>query len=257
MNKLPKDNMVFLEHLEELRWRLIKSLSSIIVGIILTFLVIDQVIALLIDPSTKVDPPMNLQVLKVQGMFMLRWGVAIFGGFIIALPVLTYQLWKFIVPGLHSHEKRWVLPIIVLTYGSFLAGVFFSYYVIIPFSLGFFSSMGTGTIDNNISINYYMSFVMWLMFGAGLIFELPMMSLVLSLVGILTPEFLRKFRRHSIILILLVSAFITPPDPASMVIMAIPLLVLYEISIGVSYLVNRKRKQKESEENNDSTNVEK
>ncbi len=98
---------------------------------------------------------------------------------------------------------------------------------------------------------------MWLMFGAGLIFELPMMSLVLSMVGILTPEFLRKFRRQSIILILLVSAFITPPDPASMVIMAIPLLILYEISIGVSYLVTRKRKQKESEKNSDSTNVKK
>lgn len=242
--------MAFLEHLEELRWRLIKSLGSVIFGTVLTFLVVDEVIHLLIAPSTNVDPPMHLQVLKVQGMFMLRWGVAIFGGLIFALPVLTYQLWKFIVPGLYPHEKRWVLPVIILTYGSFLAGVLFAYTVIIPFSLGFFSSMGMGTVDNNISINYYMSFVMWLMFGTGLIFELPMMSFVLSLVGILTPQFLRKFRRHALILILLVSAFITPPDPASMVIMAIPLSILYEISIGVSFLVTRRRKKKELEAEN-------
>lgn len=247
--------MLFLEHLEELRWRIIKSLASIIVGAILTFLVIDDVLRLLVQPTLEVDPPMDLQVLKVQGMFMLRWGVAIFGGLVVALPVLTYQIWKFIVPGLYPHEKRWVAPVIIFTYGSFLTGVFFAYFIIIPFSLNFFSSMGTGTIDNNISINYYMSFVMWLMFGTGLIFELPMMSFILSLVGLITPRFLRKYRRHSLVMILLVSAFITPPDPASMVIMAIPLVALYEISIGVSFLVLKNKKRKELKAHRESENA--
>ena len=233
--------MHFLDHLEELRWRLLKSLISVLIGSIVTFYFIDLIIEFLIKPTQNLANPMDLQVLKVQGMFMIKWGIALIGGFVLAIPVLTYQLWKFISPGLYLNERKYVGPLIFFTYLSFLVGLVFSYTVIIPFSLEFFTSVGVDQIENNFSINYYFNFVTWLMIGSGLIFELPVLVFILSIIGLLTPAFMSHYRRHSIVIILILSAFITPPDPVSLVLMFIPLWLLYEISIGVSWLVNRKR----------------
>jgi sec-independent protein translocase protein TatC len=233
--------MHFLDHLEELRWRLLKSLISILIGSVVTFYFIDLIIEFLIKPTQSLTNPMDLQVLKVQGMFMIKWGIAFIGGFVLAIPVLTYQLWKFIAPGLYLNERKYVGPLIFFTYLSFLVGLVFSYTVIIPFSLEFFTSIGVDQIENNFSINYYFNFVTWLMIGSGLIFELPVLVFILSVIGLLTPAFMSHYRRHSIVIILILSAFITPPDPVSLVLMFIPLWLLYEISIGVSWLANRKR----------------
>ena len=233
--------MHFLDHLEELRWRLLKSLISVLIGSVVTFYFIDIIIEFLIKPTQNLANPMDLQVLKVQGMFMIKWGIALIGGFVLAIPVLTYQLWKFISPGLYLNERKYVGPLIFFTYLSFLIGLVFSYTVIIPFSLEFFTSIGVDQIENNFSINYYFNFVTWLMIGSGLIFELPVLVFILSVIGLLTPSFMSHYRRHSIVIILILSAFITPPDPVSLVLMFIPLWLLYEISIGVSWLVNRKR----------------
>jgi sec-independent protein translocase protein TatC len=233
--------MHFLDHLEELRWRLLKSLISVLIGAVVTFYFIDVIIEFLIKPTQNLANPMDLQVLKVQGMFMIKWGIALIGGFVLAIPVLTYQLWKFISPGLYLNERKYVGPLIFFTYLSFLVGLFFSYTVIIPFSLEFFTSIGVDQIENNFSINYYFNFVTWLMIGSGLIFELPVLVFILSIIGLLTPAFMIHYRRYSIVIILILSAFITPPDPVSLVLMFVPLWLLYEISIGVSWLVNRKR----------------
>jgi len=237
--------MGFLDHLEEFRWRILKSLAAVVVGAIISFIFIDQIMELLVAPTEKISGQFNLQVLKVQGMFMVKWGLAFVGGIILGLPVITYQLWKFVAPGLYGSEIKFILPIIIFTYLSFLLGILFAYFVIIPFSLNFFTSMGYGDVENNISINYYFSFITWLMMGAGIIFEMPIVSFILSAVGILTPSFLRKYRRHAIVAIMVLSAFITPPDPVSMLIMTFPLMILYEISILVSAIVNRSKKRRE------------
>lgn len=233
--------MPFLDHLEELRWRLIKSLGAIVIGGMVSFLFIDDIIDLLIAPTVYIDSSMNLQVLTVQGMFMIKWGLAIVGGFILSLPVITYQFTKFIGPGLHSDEKKYMWPLVVFSYISFIVGVVFAYKVMIPFSLQFFSSLATADVQNNYSINYYFSFITWLMLGSGLIFELPIFVFILSMIGLLTPPFMRHYRRHALIIILLLSALITPPDPISLMLMSIPLVLLYEFSIGVSWLVNNRR----------------
>lgn len=233
--------MPFLDHLEELRWRLVKSLGSVLIGAVITFFFIDELIDILIRPTQDLSAPMDLQVLKVQGMFMIKWGIALIGGVVLALPVLTYQLWKFIAPGLYLNEKKYAAPLIIFTYLSFLIGLIFAYTVIIPFSLDFFTSVGMSGIQNNFSINYYFNFITWLMLGSGFIFELPVLVFILSVVGLLTPAFMSHYRRHAGIVILILSAFITPPDPVSLVLMSIPLLALYEISIGVSWLVNRRK----------------
>ena len=240
MNK-NKNSMPFLDHLEELRWRLVKSIGSILLGAAVTFFFIDSLIELLIRPTKNLSTSMDLQVLKVQGMFMIKWGIALIGGVVLAIPVLTFQLWKFIAPGLYLNEKKYAAPLIIFTYLSFLIGLIFAYTVMIPFSLEFFTSVGMTGIDNNFSINYYFNFITWLMIGSGFIFELPVLVFILSVIGLLTPAFMSHYRRHSAVVILVLSAFITPPDPVSLVLMSIPLLGLYELSIGVSWLVNRKK----------------
>jgi len=234
-------SMPFLDHLEELRWRLVKSLGSVLVGAVITFYFIDSLIDFLIQPTQSLATPMDLQVLKVQGMFMIKWGIALIGGFVLAIPVLTYQIWKFIAPGLYMNERRYVAPLIIFTYLSFLIGLTFAYTVIIPFSLDFFTSVGMEGIQNNFSINYYFNFITWIMIGSGLIFELPVLVFILSVFGLLTPAFMGHYRRHAIVVVLILSAFITPPDPVSLVLMSIPLMLLYELSIGVSWLVNRNK----------------
>ena len=236
-----KDSMPFLDHLEELRWRLIKSILSILLGAVVSFYFIDLIIEFLIKPTEGLKNAMDLQVLKVQGMFMIKWGIALLGGVVVSVPVLTYQLWKFIAPGLYIDEKKYIIPLILFTFLSFISGLVFAYMIVIPFSLSFFTSVGLEGIENNFSINYYFNFITWLMLGSGLIFELPVVVFILSIIGLLTPAFMRYYRRYAIVLILVISAFITPPDPVSLVLMSIPLLLLYEISIGVSWLVNRKK----------------
>ena len=245
MDKSNASEMGFLDHLEEFRWRIIKSIAAIVVGAIISFIFIDKIMAILVAPTQSIENQFELQVLKVQGMFMVKWGLAFVGGFILGLPVITYQLWKFIAPGLYRTEVKYIAPIIIFTYVAFLCGILFAYFVLIPFSLKFFTSMGYGEVQNNISINYYFSFITWLMMGAGIIFEMPIVSFILSSVGILTPKFLRTYRRHSIVAIMILSAFITPPDPVSMIIMTFPLMILYEISILVSAGVNRAKQKRE------------
>ncbi len=243
---MPENNqaeMGFLDHLEELRWRLVRCLFAIIIGSIISFGNIDTILNLLLEPTKMTSRSINLQVLSVQGMFLIKWFISLISGFIVSLPYLIYQLWSFIAPGLFANEKKFVFPVVFFGFSSFIIGVLFGYLVIVPFSLEFFSGIGIEDVNNNFSIQYYFSFLTWLLLGAGLIFQLPVISLILSSIGILTPSFMRHYRRHSIVAILIASSFITPPDPVSMLIMSLPLGLLYEASIGISWLVNRKKMQ--------------
>jgi len=233
--------MGFLEHLEELRWRLVRSFAIILVGSGLSYGYIDEILSILLYPSTITNSPIVIQSLQVQSMFLIKWFISFASGFIIALPYLIYQFWKFVAPGLKVNEKRFAIPFVFFAFTSFIAGVSFGYFVLIPFSLEFFSGIAAPHVENNFSIQYYFSFLTWLLIGAGVIFQLPVVSLVLSSIGVLTPAFMRHYRRHSIVTILILSSFITPPDPVSMLIMSFPLAILYETSIGVSWIVNRKR----------------
>ena len=236
-------SMSFIEHLEELRWRIIKILISILLGGIVTFFFIDFFLYLLLLPLENVDSnnPVNLQVLSVQGMFLIKWTIALVGGIILSIPIITFQVWKFVSPGLYANEKGFVLPLVFFSFSSFIAGILFSYIILIPYCLNFFASLSGDTVLNNFSINHYFSFIIWLLLGSGVVFQLPIISFLLSIIGLLTPAFMRHYRRHSIVAIFILSSFITPPDPVSMIVMAFPLCVLYEISIGVSWIVNQNK----------------
>ena len=234
-------SMSFIDHLEELRWRIIKTISSVILGGIITFFFIDLILNLLLRPLENINTnnPINLQVLSVQGMFIIKWTIAFIGGLVISVPVITYQIWKFIAPGLYANEKGFVLPLVVFSFFSFCSGIFFSYEILIPYCLNFFAGLSGENILNNFSINHYFSFITWLLLGCGIVFQLPVISFLLSTIGVLTPAFMRHYRRHSVVAIFIVSSFITPPDPVSMVVMAFPLIILFELSIGVSWMVNK------------------
>ncbi len=229
------NSMSLVEHLEELRWRILKSLGSILIMSIITFNFSNELVEILISPATSIKSDLNLQVLTIQGMFLLKWNLSIIGGIILSLPVITIQVWKFLSPGLYDKEKKILLPLILTAFLCFILGGIFAYTVVLPFSLDFFASMITADIQNNFSINYYFSFVLSLIIGAGIIFELPIVSFLFSSIGLINPTFLRNYRREAIAITVILSAIITPPDPISLIIMSIPMLILYEISIAVSW----------------------
>ena len=163
-------DMAFIDHLEELRWRILKSLGSILVMAILTFNFADYLVYILTAPAD--NRGIGLQTLTPQGMFILKWNLAIIGGFILSIPVITIQIWKFVSPGLYNRERKILLPLIITVFLCFILGAIFAYMVILPFSLNFFASMVTENVQNNFSINYYFSFVLALIIGLGIILSL-------------------------------------------------------------------------------------
>ncbi|MFH2003323.1 MAG: twin-arginine translocase subunit TatC [Bacteroidota bacterium] len=234
--------MTFLDHLEELRWRIIKVAIGVVVGAILCWTFIDFLVeGILLQPVRAINsqnpggPQITLQNLKPFGQVLLYMEIGIIGGIIVSLPNLFFQFWKFIAPGLLPRERKYISRIVAFSTICFLIGIAFAYFVMLPTALKFFAAFGSPQIENNIAITEYMSFVVSLMLGAGVVFELPMVSWFLSKLGILTPAFMRKYRRHAIIIILILAAILTPgTDPISQILLAIPLMLLYEISIWIA-----------------------
>ncbi len=234
--------MTFLEHLEELRWRIIKSAAGIIIGGIIAGIFINYIMDdILLLPATRTIPPLKLQNIKPFGQFSLYMEVIIFGGALLSFPNILFQFWKFIEPALKPTERKYISSIVFFSTFCFLSGVVFAYFVLLPTALSFFSTFGSSAIENIIAIDEYFSFIISTMLAAGLVFELPMVSFFLSKIGILKPEFMRKYRKHSIILILLIAGILTPsPDVTSQLLLAVPLFILYEISIVICKISQKK-----------------
>lgn len=226
--------MTFLEHLEELRWTIVKSIIGIIVGAVLSWTFIDFIVNEILLYPAKING-IKLQNLRPFGQLFLYFQVALFSGLIISLPWVVYQIWLFISPALHKQEKKYVSTIVIFTSLSFLLGAVFAYLIILPYSLNFGFNFGSQAIENKFSIDEYISIVLSMVLVSGIVFELPMLSFFLTKIGLLTPNFLRRYWRHAIVVIIILSAIITPTtDPVSMMLLAIPLFLLYEISIWIS-----------------------
>lgn len=233
--------MGFLEHLEELRWRIIKVLIGVIIAGIIIAVFIERIINdVLLKPASMTDPPMFLINLKPIGQFTLYMEVIIYSAIILSMPNLVYQFWRFIEPALKPGERRYVWWVVFFTSICFLLGVAFAYFIMVPTSLGFFASFGTTLIENQIAIDEYLRFVVSIALASGIIFELPMLSFFLSKIGILKPEYMRKYRKHAIVGIIIIGAILTPPDVISQLILAVPLVILYEISILISKMSQKK-----------------
>lgn len=231
--------MSFLGHLEELRWNIVKTVIGLIVASVGCAVFADYLVQeILMAPLRTAG--VKAQVLKPYGIVLLYMQTVIVGGFILSMPNTLYWMWRFAAPGLLPRERRYISRIVALTSLCFFSGIAFAYFILLPTALNFFATFGTQHIDLNVAINHYIGFVLTLLVGAGLVFELPMISYFLAKMGILTPSFMRRYRRHSIVVILFLSALITPsPDIITQIMLAIPMFFLYEISIYVTKVASR------------------
>ena len=225
--------MSFLDHLEELRWQVVKAAAAYLVAVILCSYFADFIVQeILMKPLREVG--LKAQVLSPYGIVLLYMEAVMICALIIGMPAILFFVWKFIAPGLLPKERRYISRIVFFTSFCFFAGVAFAYFVLIPTALTFFSTFGVKNIELNVSIDHYISFILTMLLGSGLVFELPMVSYFLTKLGFLTPPFMRHYRRHAIIAILIIAAVVTPtPDMVTQVLMAAPMLLLYEVSIWV------------------------
>jgi sec-independent protein translocase protein TatC len=249
--------MTFLDHLEELRWRLVRSSAAIVViaiGIWIfkswimenlfltmrksdfyTFKFLCNTIGVCVE-----DVQVTMQSTEVIGQFSYALMMSIVGGIILAFPYIFWELWGFVRPGLKQNELHAVKGTVIFVSLLFFLGVLFGYFIVAPLSVQFFGSFQlTDEIQNNFTVSSYMSTVISTIFFSGLIFLLPVVIYFLTKLGIVTPLFLKKYRKHSIVAVLILSAIITPPDLISQIIVAIPILILYEISIMIARRVEK------------------
>jgi sec-independent protein translocase protein TatC len=243
INEKEKDasnEMGFFGHLDELRKRIMWAFVWITVGCVISGLFIEPLMnVILLGPASTVK--LQLQNLRPFGIPVLYFKVIFICGFIIAFPFVLYQLWKFIEPGLYKHEKQWAGKITFFTTLCFIAGVSFAYFIMVPSMLGFAATFGTDKIANIIDVNEYFGFITMIMLAAGLIFEMPMIAFILAKFGIIKAKMLRKYWRHAIVVIFIIAAVVTPtPDPINQFFFAVPLFVLYEISIWVAKIAEKK-----------------
>lgn len=260
------DEMSFLDHLEELRWRIVKSVIAILVFAIAMWFVKEWVIKHLFIAMTKTDfisfqlmcdylnvcisdIDVNFQSNKVGSQFSYALLMCFVGGTIIAFPYVFYQLWSFVRPGLRENEKSAVKGLTFYVTLLFLLGVVFGYLIVAPLCIQFFGEFQIADEFQNIwMIGSFMSLILSSVMFSGLLFLLPIIIFILSKIGVVTSDFLIKYRRHSIVGVLILSALITPPDFISQIIVSIPIIILYEVGILVSKRVEKKRLRAEREE---------
>lgn len=257
--------MSFLGHLEELRWRLVKATALILILAVIAFIFVEDLMDHVLlalshkefityqvfneivtwlgisDGSYANDIKINFQSITVTGQFGTHIYMSIISGVIVAFPFLFHQIWSFIKPGLREKEMRYARGIVLYGSALFLLGVSFGYFVVSPLCVQFFGNYQMHElIQNNFTINSYLSTITSATFASGLFFQLPIVIFILSKIGVVSPNTLKRYRKHALVGILILSAIITPPDIISQVLVSIPIMILYEIGILISKRVYRR-----------------
>lgn len=269
--KTPPGEMSFLEHLEELRWHIVRSAGAIFIFAVAAFVMKEFVFDVVIlrprlpefwtnrmfaklgdlvgTEAVKINQvALKMQSINIAGQFSTHIMVSIIAGFILASPVVFYEFWRFIKPALYDKEKKHASGAVFFTSVLFLMGVLFGYYLIVPLSIHFLGTYQVSSdVENMINLRSYIGSVTSISLASGVVFLLPIFSYFLSKVGIITPQFMKTYRKHAYVIMLLLSAIITPPDIFSQLLVCFPLVFLYEIGIVISRVVVKKR-EKEMEE---------
>lgn len=265
------NEMSFLDHLEELRWHLIRSTLAVVIIGSVAFLMKDFIFDTVIFGPKKPDfptyglfcklsrmlgfseafcgtePIFRVQSRVMAGQFSAHIWTSIWAGFILGFPYILYEMWKFISPGLYDKERNSSRGFILIASLLFFMGVLFGYYVVAPLSINFLGSYTVSKeVFNDIDLSSYISTVRASVIACGIIFELPIIIFFLTKVGLVTPEILRKYRKIALVIVLVLSAVITPPDVASQIVVAVPVLILYQISIYISKVVLKREAKKAS-----------
>ena len=244
--------MPFLEHLEELRWRILWSLLALIIGVVGAFIILQKfdiflflerpILPYLGGNKLKYTHPGDPLSVLITASFSI--------GIVVALPVILYQAWSFLAPALYKHEKRLVLPVIFGAIGLFVSGVALSFYVVLPLAIGWLMGLAASTdaLEPMITYREYFSFAVNMSLAFGLCFELPIVILLLATLGLVTPEFLRRYRRHALVLCVVTGALLSPGDLIwTTLLLAGPLYLLYELSVVLTSLVYRRRRKRDAQ----------
>ncbi len=258
-----KEEMSFIDHLEALRWHIIRGVVAILVFMIAAFVMKEQVFDLIFAPtkadfltyrftcwaSTKLSldgmlcfQPVSFRFINIEmaGQFLVHLKVSLMLGFIIAFPYAFWEVWRFVKPGLYHTEVKYTRGIVFFSSFLFLTGVSFGYFILTPFALNFFGSYQvTPEVSNDFTLTNYIGFLTMFIMLSGIIFELPIVVYFLSKLGLVTPQFMREYRRHASVIILVISAIITPADIGTQLLVFVPVFFLYEISIFISAYVQR------------------
>ena len=262
--------MSFLDHLEELRWVLVRSSAAVVIMAIITYFFADFIFEEIIFGPTKpsfityrffcdashylgfadsiciTEMDFIIQNTEMEGQVNIFVWVCITAGFILAFPYILWQLWKFISPALYEKEKKHAKAFIFIASLLFFLGVLFGYFVIVPMSVNFLATFSISTVvKNQFNIDSYVSMVKTAVIASGLFFELPIIVYFLTKLGLVTPAFLRKYRKYAIVIVLIIAAIVTPPDVVSQVTVAIPMLIIYEASIFISAVVAKNKLKNE------------
>ena len=266
------EQMSFLDHLEELRWHIIRAVSSILIFGVAAFLMKDFVWGILILGPTKAEfwtfqlfckistavgseafcfdeMPFIIQSRKMTGQFSMHIVSSAVIGLIAAFPYVFWEIWRFVSPGLYENERKLSRGAVFFVSLLFMIGVLFGYYVVTPISVNFLGNYQVDpTILNEFDITSYVSILVTLVLACGLLFQLPIVVYFLSKAGVISPASLVQYRRHAIVVILIVAAFITPPDPITQLLVTLPLILLYQASIYISRVVTRREARRMAEE---------
>lgn len=264
--------MSFFDHLEELRWHLFRAVGVLFLAAVVLFVFKDFLFervlfapregwfptnVFLCDLAERLDKPVlcinnkpfELISIKMAGQFMAHIKISVIAGFLLSFPYIVYEIWRFVKPGLFRHEKRSARKTMFLISFLFFLGVVMGYYVIVPISINFLGNYSvSANVENQIYFTSYINLMSSICFASGLIFQLPVLSYFLTNIGILSPALMRRYRKHAIVVILLLSAIITPPDMFSQILLGLPLLILYEISISISRRELKKKEKKAIQE---------
>jgi sec-independent protein translocase protein TatC len=263
--------MTFLQHLEELRWHIIRSVIAVVVGAVVAFIlkdfIFDKVILAPKNPdfiSNRLlcrladavnvpvlcinQNPLKLISIKMSGLFTTHITISLIAGLIMAFPYIFWEFWSFFRPALYEKERKYARGAVTAASSLFLIGILFGYYVISPLSINFLANYRVSDlVDNQINITSYIGSVTSVALSAGVTFELPIVVFFLARIGIITPGFMRKYRKHAIVVVLILAAIITPPDVFSQTLVSIPLILLYEVSIFIAARVVKDREADDAE----------
>jgi sec-independent protein translocase protein TatC len=246
---MEEKKQTFIEHLEELRKRLIISLIAVVIGFVICYIFSKEIFQLLMIPLQKALPPEASMIFtSLPEAFFTYLKVAVLAGIFLASPVVLYQIWLFVAPALYSHEKRYVIPFVILSTLLFIGGAAFGYFIVFPFGFKFFMSFATDLIKPMPKLKEYLSFCSLLLLTFGMVFELPLFILFLTKLGVVDAKTLSRNRRYVIVAIFTVAAILTPPDVVTQLMMAAPLLVLYEASIWIAKIFGKKKEAEKAPE---------
>jgi sec-independent protein translocase protein TatC len=237
-----EEKQTFIEHLEELRKRLIISLIAVGIGFVISYIFSKEIFHLLMIPLIKALPPRASMIFtNLPEAFFTYLKVALLAGIFVASPVVLYQIWLFVAPALYSHEKKYAIPFVIFSTILFVGGASFGYFIVFPFGFKFFMGFATDLIQPAPKLKEYLSFCSMLLLTFGLVFELPLFIFFLSKLGVVNARMLSRNRRYVILGVFTIAAILTPPDIVTQLMMAGPLLVLYEVSIWIAKIFGRKR----------------